>query len=61
MYEQEALTRQQERQAEIKLGQRLIAIGYRVLSAELHPDKRGGSREAMARLNRVRERLRSHV
>lgn len=54
------LTRQQERDAESKLGLRLIDIGYKVLARELHPDK-GGSREAMARLNRVRERLRANV
>lgn len=57
---QEALTRQQERQAEATLGLRLIDIGYKVLARELHPDK-GGSRDAMARLNRVRDRLKQNV
>jgi hypothetical protein len=57
---EDALTRQQERDAEAKLGMRLIDIGYRVLAKELHPDK-GGSREAMTRLGRVRDRLRSNV
>jgi hypothetical protein len=57
---QEELTRQQDRDAEAKLGLRLIAIGFKVLARELHPDK-GGSREAMARLNRVRDRLRANV
>jgi hypothetical protein len=57
---QEELTRAQERDAEEKLGMRLIDIGFRVLARELHPDK-GGSREAMARLNRVRDRLRANV
>jgi len=42
------------------LASRLIAIGYRVLAAKLHPD-RGGSQEAMARLNRVREILKRAV
>ena len=60
LYEQEELTRKQEREAEEKLGLRLIDIGYRVLAKELHPDK-GGSNEAMARLRRVRDRLRSNV
>lgn len=50
------LTRQQEREAEHKLALRLIEIGYKVLAKELHPDK-GGSRDVMARLNRVRDRL----
>lgn len=57
---QEELTRAQEREAEAKLGLRLIDIGYRVLAKELHPDK-GGSKEAMIRLGRVRNRLRSNV
>jgi hypothetical protein len=57
---QEELTRQQERDAEAKLGLRLISIGFKVLARELHPDK-GGSREAMARLNRVRDRLKANV
>ncbi len=57
---QEDLTRAQERDAEEKLGRRLIAIGFRVLAQELHPDK-GGSREAMSRLSRVRDRLLSNV
>ena len=57
----EELTRRQERDAEYQLGLRLIDIGYRVLAKELHPDKVGGSREAMQRLNRVKDRLRSNV
>lgn len=57
---QEEMTRAQERDAEAKLGLRLIDIGYRVLAKELHPDK-GGSRDAMSRLGRVRDRLRSNV
>jgi hypothetical protein len=57
---EDALTRQQERDAEAKLGLRLIDIGYKVLARELHPD-RGGDRAVMARLNKVRERLRSNV
>lgn len=57
---EDELTRAQERDAEAKLGRRLIAIGFRVLAQELHPDK-GGSREAMSRLSRVRDRLLSNV
>jgi hypothetical protein len=34
----------------------LIDIGYKALATRLHPD-RGGSREAMTRLNRVRDEL----
>lgn len=40
------------------LGLRLIDIGYKTLAKELHPDM-GGSQDAMARLNRVRERLKA--
>lgn len=54
----------QERQArddEVKLhrelAEELVDIGYRALATRLHPD-RGGSKDAMSRLNRVREELR---
>lgn len=57
---QEDLTRRQERAAENALALRLIDIGFKILSKELHPDK-GGSRDAMARLNRVRDRLKQHA
>ncbi len=52
----EELKRQEEREAQRKLALQLIDIGYKVLARTLHPDK-GGSREAMSRLNAVRERL----
>lgn len=54
------LTRQQEREAERVLALKLIDIGYKVLAKELHPDK-GGSRETMQRLSRVRDRLKAGV
>ncbi len=54
------LSRQEERDAQRKLALQLIDIGYKVLAKELHPD-RGGSREAMARLNSVRDRLKQHA
>jgi hypothetical protein len=38
----------------------LIDIGYKVLAIKLHPDK-GGSHEAMQRLNRVRATLRKSL
>lgn len=56
----EELRRADERDAERKLALQLIDIGYKVLARELHPDK-GGSREAMSRLNAVRDRLKQHV
>lgn len=53
----EALNRADEREAERKLALQLIDIGYKALATKLHPDK-GGSRDAMSRLNRVRDHLR---
>lgn len=40
---------------------RIIDIGYRVLSVELHPDKKGGSEMAMRHLNAARARMREAV
>lgn len=57
---EEALTVRQEREAEKKLALQLIDIGFKALASKLHPDK-GGSRDAMARLNRVRDRLKNHA
>jgi hypothetical protein len=52
----------QSRDDEIKmhreLAMQLIDLGYRALATRLHPD-RGGSRDAMARLNVVRDELKS--
>jgi hypothetical protein len=50
------LKRQDERDAQKVLAFHLIDIGYKALARQLHPDK-GGSREQMARLNAVRDRL----
>jgi hypothetical protein len=55
--QQDSLTRTQEREAERKLANRLIDIGYKVLAKELHPDKMHGDKEAMQRLVRVRDKL----
>jgi hypothetical protein len=54
------LSRIQERALEKELALQLIDIGYKALATKLHPDK-GGSRDAMARLNTVRERLKAHA
>lgn len=59
--QEEALTKAQEREAERKLAHRLIDIGYKVLAKELHPDKLDGDREAMRRLNHVREILKGAI
>jgi hypothetical protein len=50
----------EKRDLEMKLGLRLIDIGYKRLAREFHPDLSGSSEE-MVRLNLVRERLKSYV
>jgi Protein of unknown function (DUF3102) len=56
----EFVQERQSRDDEVKLhrdlAEELIDIGYRALATRLHPD-RGGSKDAMARLNRVRDEL----
>lgn len=51
-----ASTAAKEHILERNLAMKLIGIGYKVLSIKLHPDK-GGSEDAMKRLNKVRARL----
>jgi hypothetical protein len=60
-YTKERQTREKEKRLEHLLGLRLIDVGYRVLSTKLHPDKPGGSVEAMRRLNRVRDILKGAI
>jgi hypothetical protein len=57
----ENIRQMEEREAEAKMNLEMIAIGYRALAAKYHPDKIGGSREAMVRLNKGRSRLRANV
>jgi hypothetical protein len=53
---QERQARDDEVELHRDLAAELIDIGYRALATKLHPD-RGGSKEAMARLNCVRDEL----
>jgi hypothetical protein len=53
---QERQTRDDEIKLHRDLAEELVDIGYRALATRLHPD-RGGSKDAMTRLNRVREEL----
>ena len=55
---QERQTRDNEVKLHRDLAEELIDAGYRALATKLHPD-RGGSKDAMARLNRVRDDLKS--
>lgn len=56
----EFVQERQDRKDEVALHQdlavELVEIGYRALATRLHPD-RGGTKDAMARLNRVRDEL----
>lgn len=53
---QERQARDDEIRLHRELAEELIDIGYRALATRLHPD-RGGSKDAMSRLNRVRDEL----
>jgi hypothetical protein len=53
---QERQARDDEVELHRELAEELIDLGYRALATKLHPD-RGGSKDAMARLNRVRDEL----
>jgi hypothetical protein len=55
-WEVERQERHKENRLRKQMAVQLIDIGYKVLATKLHPDK-GGSSEAMARLNRVRTLL----
>jgi hypothetical protein len=56
--DQDRQDREKERRLMHQLAWQLIDIGYKVLATKLHPDK-GGSKQAMARLNRVRDELKA--
>jgi hypothetical protein len=53
---QERQARDDEVRLHRELAEELVDIGYRALATRLHPD-RGGSKDAMSRLNRVRDEL----
>ena len=56
LYAQEQQTRVDEVKLHRDIALELVDVGYKALATRLHPD-RGGSKEAMARLNRVRSEL----
>jgi DUF3102 family protein len=55
---QERQARDDEIRLHRELAEELIDLGYRALATRLHPD-RGGTKDAMTRLNRVRDELKS--
>jgi hypothetical protein len=52
----ERQAREEEVRLHRELAEQLVDAGYRALATRLHPD-RGGSKDAMMRLNRVRDEL----
>jgi hypothetical protein len=57
---EEREARVQEAKLQHDLGLQLINTGYKVWATKLHPDK-GGSREDMTRLNRIRDILKRAI
>lgn len=57
-FAQERQARDEEVRLHRELATELVELGYRALAMRLHPD-RGGSKEAMVRLNRIHEELKS--
>ena len=55
-YAAEMVKRDEEVTLHRKLAAELVNLGYKALAMRLHPD-RGGSKDAMVRLNRVRDEL----
>jgi hypothetical protein len=58
-FKQDRQSRNNEIRLHRELAEQLIDTGYRAMATRLHPDVRGGSKDAMARLNRVRDELKS--
>lgn len=59
-WEAKVIDQRARREAEAKLGLRLVDVGYKALARNLHPD-RGGSEKEMALLNRARDHLKAYV
>jgi hypothetical protein len=55
---QERQARDEEVRLHRELAEELVDLGYRALATKLHPD-RGGTKDAMSRLNRVRDELKA--
>lgn len=56
VYTQDKQTRDDEIRLHREMALELIDLGFKAMASRLHPD-RGGSKDAMARLNRVRQEL----
>jgi hypothetical protein len=60
MLEQGALRRDEEDLVR-KLALQIVDIGFKTLSSRFHPDRKGGSHDAMRRLNEARRLLKSYL
>lgn len=49
--------REDENELILDLAEKIVSTGFRILSVKLHPDKPGGSSEAMRRLNAAKKLL----
>lgn len=58
--QQDEQRKEAERQAEYELSLQMIDAGYKAMAMKLHPDK-GGSKDAMHRLNNGRDRLKANA
>lgn len=56
VFTQEKQTRDDEIRLHREMALELIDLGFKAMASRLHPD-RGGSKDAMARLNRIRQEL----
>lgn len=59
-FEHDLRDRREEQQLVAKLAMEVVSIGYKVLATKMHPDK-GGSVEAMQRLNNARDLLKGAI
>lgn len=58
--EQGAIKRNEE-DAVRKLALQIVDVGFKTLSSKFHPDRKGGSHDAMRRLNEARRLLKSYL
>ena len=58
---QERKDQEREDQLVRQLALKIVDIGYRALAAKMHPDVRGGSKEAMQRLNEAKRLLKEAI
>jgi hypothetical protein len=57
----EAAVKRDESDAIRKLALQIVDVGFKLLSTKFHPDRRGGSADAMRRLNAARALLKGYL